>query len=546
VVWLGTTGMGLLRFNPERKELILYQRDADAPITLTNNFILAIHPDPSDSTILWLGTDGGGLNRFDTDIGSVTHHFTTAEGLPNNVIYGILSDHRGRLWMSSNNGLFVFDPAAMKLLDRYDVNDGLQSNEFNRYQFWKDEQGRLYFGGINGWNSFDPDEIQPRQYVPPIVLTDLRIFNVSLVYPHIRPPLQTSLQRTNRVVLESNQNMLTIEFASLDYAAPRKVRYKYLLEGLDEHWVEVSSTDGEGQNRTEAKRTATYTNLEPGEYLFRVKGTNSDGVWNETERTLSIVIVPPFWKTTWFRASAVLFVFVLVAASVRYFELRKIRERTRQLEQEAAIERERLRISKDMHDDLGSRLTHIELLSNLTARNMKDRQSVERNLQDISAAADELVTAFDEIVWAVNPHYDTVEGLMDYLAQFVSSYLDRSGIESHVDLPAAPAQVAISAESRHNIFMMVKEALNNSVKYAQAKDVWLQFDCTGSQLTVTVKDNGVGFDVTAVKKFSEGLANMKKRMEDIGGTCTVESAPGKGTTVTAVVPLTSSKNHPNG
>lgn len=548
-LWLGTSGMGLLRFNSEKRELTIYRRDEGAALTLTNNFILTIHPDPNDASIFWLGTDGGGLNRFDAKTGSVTHFFTSAEDLPNNIIYGILADKRGRLWMSSNNGLFVFDPVTMKVINHYDVNDGLQSNEFNRYQFWKDETGKLYFGGINGWNSFYPEEIETRTYRPPIVLTDLRIFNVSAVYPRIAPPLTASLAKTDRIVLQPNQNMITIEFASLDYAAPKKIRYRYFLEGFDNHWIDASPSSGEffaTKNPMETPRTATYTNLDPGEYIFHVKGTNSDGLWNDTERTLTIVIVPPFWKTTWFRVLSLAAVFLLLAGGIRAIEMRKIKERTRRLEQETAIERERLRISKDMHDDIGSRLTQIELLSNLTRRNMNDTGKIEKSLEEISAAADDIVTSFDEIVWAVNPRYDTVVDVMDYLSQYISSYLGRAAIESHVDLSPPPSTVYVSAETRHNIFMVLKESLNNIVKYAGATDVWVRFLCTESQLTMTVRDNGSGFDINAEKRFSEGLTNMRKRMEDVGGTCVVESAPGKGTTVTAVVPLKSSKNQQNG
>lgn len=548
-LWLGTSGMGLVRFNPNEKAITIYQRNENAPITLTNNFILTIHPDPSDPSILWLGTDGGGLNRFDTKTETVTHYFTTTEGLPNNVIYGILSDKRGRLWMSSNAGLFLFDPVAMKVLNHYDVNDGLQSNEFNRYQFWKDKTGKLYFGGINGWNSFYPEEITPRTYQPPIVLTDLRIFNVSVVYPRIAMPLTTSLTKTDRIVLQPDQNMITIEFASLDYAAPKKIQYKYFLEGFDDHWIDASPSSGEffaAKSPVEIARTATYTNLDPGEYIFRVKGTNSDGVWNDSERTLTIVVLPPFWKTTWFRVISLVAVFLVIGGTVRAIEMRKIKERTRRLEQETAIERERLRISKDMHDDIGSRLTQIELLSNLTRRNMDDAGKVEKSLEEISTTADDIVTSFDEIVWAVNPRYDTVADVMDYLSQYVSSYLGRTGIESHVSLSAPPSTVYVSAETRHNIFMVLKESLNNIVKYASATEVWVQFLGSENQLTMTVRDNGVGFDVSVEKKFSEGLTNMRKRMEDVGGTCVVESTPGSGTTVTAVVPLRTSKNHPNG
>lgn len=534
VLWVGTPILGLIRFDPANGSENSYTFRSDDTTSLSSNFILSIEPDPFEpSRYLWIGTDGGGMNKFDKKTGRA-ERFTVESGLPNNVVYGILADHSGKLWMSTNRGLCRFDPLT-RSLRVFDVQDGLQSNEFNRREFFRLRDGKMYFGGIGGVNAFYPDQVKDNAHIPPIVITGFKIFNLSVTPGDHTGILSRPITATDTIMVDYRENILSFEFAALDYSIPLKNRYAYMLEGFDPDWI-MGGT----------KRTATFTNLDPGKYVLHVKGSNNDGVWNEKGTSLVLIIKPPFWMTAWFRISVGLVLFLAVAGAFRYFELRKINERTRRMEQETAIERERLRISKDMHDDIGSRLTQISLLSNITARNPQDSANVEKNLEDISSTANEIVTALDEIVWAVNPKYDTVEDVMDYLAQFGATYLERANIECHVDLPAVETGIQVAAETRHNVFMVAKESLNNIVKYAGAKETWMRFDLSSNQLSLTIEDNGRGFDVDEVKKFSEGLNNMKRRMEEVGGTCEVTSQRGIGTIVRAMIPVKVTKNHPFG
>lgn len=526
ILWVGTPDAGLIRFDPSDGSKLYYTFKARDTTSLSSNFILSIEPDPLEpSRYLWIGTDGGGMNKFDKKAGQA-EHFDDRNGLPNNVVYGILADRAGYLWLSTNRGLCRFDPRT-RIVRVFDVRDGLQSNEFNRREFFRTRDGKMYFGGIGGVDAFYPEQVKDNPHIPPIVITDFKILNRSVTPGRPKGILIRPITMTDTIAVDYRDNVLSFEFASLDYSEPEKNEYEYMLEGFDSRWIMAGSTD----------RSVTYTNLDPGKYILRVKGSNNDGVWNETGRSLVLIVNPPFWMTVWFRVSAGLILFLVVAGTARYVELRKIRERTRRLEQETAIERERLRISKDMHDDIGSRLTEISLLSNLASRTPQNPAGVKKNLDDISSTANEIVTALDEIVWAVNPKYDTVEDVMDYLAQFGATYLERANIECHVDLPAVETGIPVPTETRHNIFMVMKESLNNIVKYADTKEAWIQFELLPHQLSMTVRDSGKGFDTDEVKKFSEGLNNMKRRMEEVGGTCEITSQHGVGTIVRAVIPL---------
>lgn len=289
-LWIGTAG-GLNKFDRTNNRFIRYQHDPANPHSLCNNRVFSIFAD-SDS-VLWVGTWGGGLDKFDKTTETFTH-FTEKDGLPNGVIYGILGDAVGNLWLSTNNGLSKLDPRT-KTFRNYDVDDGLQSNEFNQGASFKSPAPRdeMFFGGINGFNRFHPERINDNPRPPPIVLTAFMKFD-KLV------KLDTSITEITRLKLSYQDNFFSFAFAALDYTNPAKNQYAYKLEGFDEEWIYCGT-----------RRYASYTNLDGGKYIFRVKGANSDGIWNEDGIAMQIIVAPPFWKTWWFislSALAVLFV----------------------------------------------------------------------------------------------------------------------------------------------------------------------------------------------------------------------------------------------
>lgn len=280
MLWIGTEGGGLNRMNPATGKFTHFRAQPNSPTKLNNDYIFTIYDDQHGQ--LWLGTWGGGLNKFQKSTGEFTH-YTESDGLPNDAIYGILEDERGNLWLSTNNGLSRFDPVA-ETFQNYTVEDGLQSNEFNGGAYFKSRRGEMFFGGIRGFNAFFPAEIQNNQFVPPVIITRFSKLNREMMFD--RP-----FSEIEQLKLSYRDYVFSFEFAALDFTAPEKNQYAYKMEGLDTDWLRTDSK----------KRFATYTTLSPGEYTFRVKGSNSDGVWNETGSALKIRITPPVWQTWWFR-----------------------------------------------------------------------------------------------------------------------------------------------------------------------------------------------------------------------------------------------------
>ena len=275
VLWIGTNGGGLNRFDRDTETFIHYQGDPNKPNSLSHNSVFSIYEDKAG--ILWIGTFGGGLNKFDRDTETFIH-FTEKDGLQNDVIYGILPDTGGNLWLSTNKGLSKFNPQT-ETFRNYDVNDGLQSNEFNVGAYCKSKSGEMFFGGINGFNRFHPDSVKDNPHIPPIILTAFKKFNKIVKF-------DKAIFEIDEIELSYKDNFFSFEFAALDYTNPEKNQYAYKLEGFNEDWIFCGNT-----------RNATYTNLDPGAYIFRVKGSNNDGIWNEAGVSVKIIITPPFWKT---------------------------------------------------------------------------------------------------------------------------------------------------------------------------------------------------------------------------------------------------------
>lgn len=283
VIWIGSWSGGLNRYNRDRDDFSHFVHDESDPGSLSHNRVWAIHEDRRGR--LWIGTWGGGLNLFDRKRGTFRRYYQ-ADGLASNVIYGILEDEDGSLWMSTNMGLSRFDPQSERF-ENYDMDDGLQSNEFNTRAFFKDPWGTLYFGGINGYNAFSPGRIATNPHVPQLLITSFQIAGREMRYG--RP-----LHDMKEIALAHDQNFLSFSFAALDFNCPKNNRYRYILEGLEKKWNAVDYR----------QRFVAYRDLDPGRYVFRVFGSNNDGLWNERGLAVRLSIAPPFWGTWWFRGLA--------------------------------------------------------------------------------------------------------------------------------------------------------------------------------------------------------------------------------------------------
>jgi ligand-binding sensor domain-containing protein len=312
ILWVGTY-KGLNKFDRNRGKFEHYINNPNDSTSLSHDRVLALHQ--GKNGIIWITTYGGGLNKFDPKTERFTA-FTEKNGLPNNAVYGILEDDNGNIWLSTNKGLSKFNPGK-ETFKNFDVNDGLQSDEFNGGAYAKDRKGEMFFGGINGYNSFFPNNITENNYIPPVVLTSFKIFD-------LKANLDSSISIIKNISLFHKDNFFAFEFAALDYTNPEKNEYSYKLEGFDQNWIRCGN-----------RRYANYTNLDGGDYIFKVKGSNSDGIWNEVDTSVKIHINPPYWATWWFRILLVLMI-LLISYGVYHYRFKKIEIQKKYLEDQIA------------------------------------------------------------------------------------------------------------------------------------------------------------------------------------------------------------------
>lgn len=514
-IWVGTWGAGVSRYDRQTDWFARFQNDPEDPGSLNNNTVLALYQDKEGA--IWLGTYGGGLNRYDNGTRTFAH-YTERDGLPNNVVYGILPDDRGNLWLSTNKGLSKFNPET-RTFKNYDVNDGLQGNEFNQGSYYRSRSGRLFFGGINGFNTFFPDSIKDNPNIPPVVLTSLKVFDAPIQLPR-------SITATTSLALSYDQNFFSIEFVALNFTSPEKNKYAYKLEGLDANWVNADT-----------RRFASYTNIDPGRYVLRVKGSNNDGVWNEYGVSVTITIAPPYWKTWWFRGAFVLTLVSLLLMMYRY-RVNKLLE----------IERIRASIATDLHDDIGSTLTEIALFSDVGIRQIRsltpgkpitghEVDRVTSLLEEIGHTSRALIDAMNDIVWAIDPKNDSFEYLLLRMKTHASRMMEAKGINYDIEIPPELSELELPLGFRRRFFLIFKEAINNIIKHAHPTKVSLTVKKDSGSLVMTIMDNGTGFD-SSVASLGNGLRNMRARAIALGGDLSISSTSTNGTTITlrAVIP----------
>lgn len=304
-LWITTFNGGLNKFDREPEKFTRYTHDPNNPNSLSYDRVLSVNEYPAGT--LWIGTYGGGLNKFDIATETFTH-YTENDGLPSNSVVGILADDNGNLWLSTGNGLSKFNPEA-ETFRNYDVGDGLQGNEFDGVKAYaKTKDGAMLFGGLNGFNLFYPDQVKDNPHIPPIVITDFRIFDKTV-------KLNPAISVAKEIKLSYKDDFFSFKFAALDYTNPEKNQYAYKLEGFDHDWI-YSGT----------RRYASYTNLDPGTYTFRVKGSNNDGVWNEEGTSVTITIIPPPWKTGWAYTLYGIAIFGAIYGYVQWKTFAQVRE----------------------------------------------------------------------------------------------------------------------------------------------------------------------------------------------------------------------------
>ena len=533
-LWFGMLGGGLGRL----KAGVLRQfRKADG---LSSDFVLALYPE-ADGT-LWIGTSDNGLCQFrESKFASIT----AAQGLQANIISQIIDDGAGNLWMGSHHGILRASKSDLNRCAQGQVKsvrclsfgkaEGLASQKCSggfQPGICKAADGRLWFPTGRGLAVIDPQNITTNTVPPPVVIEELIVESRP-----VRLPAPAAGDRgAAALAIPAGKQSLEIRYTGLSFAAPEKVRFKYKLEGLEDEWVDAGP-----------RRSAEYGYLRPGTYRFRVLACNNDDVWSEKEALLAFRVLPRFWQTWWFEGGAGFGITAAISLGVIALTRRRDRGKLERVARQHALERERARIARDIHDDLGASLTRISLLSQSARAELNGQHPAAGDVDQIYTTARELTRAMDEIVWAVNPKHDTLDSLVAYLGRFAQTFLNTAGIRCRLDVPMNPPAWALTAEVRHNVFLAFKEALNNVVKHARASEVRVSLELKPGSFMLVVADNGCGFDWGPRKgqtvaagedsrpEARNGLVNMQRRLEEVGGCCRWDTAPGEGTRVKLVI-----------
>jgi signal transduction histidine kinase/ligand-binding sensor domain-containing protein len=524
-LWVGTESQGLDFFKAGK--FISYKSKNNE---LPGNGISSLYMDKDD--VLWIGTSGHGLARFHK--GKWTS-YSTKDGLPSDYIGYIIEDAEGELWLGSNAGLIRIKKQSLNDFANgttnsiscrtYVESDGLPTRECSsgsQPAACRARGGRLWLPTINGLVSVHPEELK-RNLQPPVVMIESVL-------------IENQQQKTNRlssawrqsIIVPPGREQLEIHYTGLNFSAPKEVRFRYRLEGRETRWTEAADT-----------RVAYYSDVPPGHYYFHVKACNEDGVWNEAGSVLEIEVQPFFWQTRWFFFVVIACLLGLIVASVRYVSTQKLQRQLQWLKQQEALERERSRIARDLHDQLGANLTQVTLLSEMAEADKDSPAEIESHTQQISQTARETTRSLDEIVWAVNPSNDTLEGLINYACKYAQDYLATAQLRYRVDVPNDLPAIGIPPEVRHNVFLAFKEAVNNVVKHAQASEVWIRLRLQPDNFTLEIEDNGRGIGGldTGAAQMRNGLRNMRRRMEDIHGEFSISSGTNGGTIVRLTIPF---------
>ncbi len=497
MIWFGLRTYGLARLDPATDAVAHFPSGA-ADSVLSDDPALALLA--ASDGCLWAATAGGGLQRLDPRRGMVTR-YNESRGFPENMVYGILEDAHRDLWLSTGKGIVRFTPSTHKAR-LFGMADGIQSTEFTAGTCCVTPDGWMGFGGINGFNWFHPDSIAFNTVPPPVALTGFRVFDTERHVAPIPPP-------SAPLILRRDENFFSVEFAALDYTSPGENQYSYKLEGFDRDWVHAGRS-----------HRATYTNVGPGEYIFRVQAANNDGVWNMEGASLAIVILPAVWETWWFRALVVIAAGVIGVVLYRY-----------RINRLLAVHRTRERIARDLHDDVSAILSGIVYFSSAVETDggnaLSDRSS--HFLTQIRRSSTEVLELLHDIIWSIHPDGDSLESILTKCRRFAADLCESRGIAHDILVTDSVPARNVDPEKRRDLWLMYKEMITNAVRHSACTTLQVRITVgPEGELALTVADNGTGFDSTQPGRES-GLRNIRARATALKGDLHVVSVPGQGT-----------------
>jgi ligand-binding sensor domain-containing protein/signal transduction histidine kinase len=525
-IWMGTYTQGLQRLDLRTGEIVAYKYDPKVSGSLSNNQVNALCVDHAGT--LWAGTQNG-LNRFDRNTGE----FTTLgerDGLPNNAVEGILEDSAGNLWLSTGSGLSKFDPRA-RTFKNYFSEDGLAGDEFNDFSvYYKSASGEMFFGGVNEVTAFYPEKVVDSAFVPPVVLTDFRLFNDPVPVGG-RSPLKKSIAYTDSLTLSHAQNIFTLEFSALSFASPTRSRYRYRLEGLETHWNEAAATH----------RVVTYTTLPAAEYHFHVQSKDNRGGWSEPGLTVRIRVLPAWWNTWQFRTVWITSL-ILLTWLVYQFRVRQHQQEFN-MRLEGRVD-ERLRVARDLHDTLLQSFQGLIPVFQ-TARNLLPGQSdraaevLDEGLHDAAEAIVEGRNAIQNL--RAKPSLDPDLGsLLNAAGKELAQSPEAEGSAPAFRVVVEGSRLPLAPLLQDEIYRIGREMLRNAFRHAHAARIEAEIRYERDMFRLRIRDDGKGMDSTVLKEGARhghwGLPGMHERAKAMGGRLKIWSEPGAGTEAELTVP----------
>ena len=513
-LWVGTQGQGLFRFHDAEWEPV-----KNSSLTVPA-VIWSLYRDRQGD--LWIGTGGSGLARFHDGRFDL---FNRTNGLTTETIYSILEDDDNQLWLGTHEGIVRIsklecDQVAHglaarltpKIFTRVDGLPTLQCASGFQPNACRTRDGRIWFATDKGVVIVDPKNEPAPNRAP------------NMVIENISQPTGFQPAATEMKIGPLPRNV-KIRFTALSFAAPERVKFRYRMEGEDKDWIDLGT-----------ERNVTFDTLSPGEHEFHVTACNGDGLWGARGATLKFTVVPIWWQTWWFKGAAAAVVVIVAAGAWWQIASRRLRRRLEEVKRQGAMERERARIARDIHDELGSSLTRIIMLSQPPD---EDENVSNEELSRINDTARRLTRSMDEVVWAVNPAQDTLAGLIGYITLFGQEFIESADMLCRLRLPEMIPPVHLSAEVRHNLFLAAKEAINNAVRHSRAKEVTIGLSVKPDHFTIQISDDGVGFDSqkTTTSSGGNGLHNMRERLTAVGGIFEIDRLQPNGTSVKFIMPL---------
>ena len=509
-IWICSSVNGVFMFEPSSGTVKNFRADDGSPHPLGSNQVNRLAEDKNGT--MWFSTNGGGLNALAKG-SSNFKCYTVHDGLPGNSIGALLPDKNGNLWAGTDNGIcrITFHGDTLFQCRIFDLIDGLPTTEFYESNTCLNDKGRMIFCCKKGIVSFHPDSLRNNQYKPPVVISDF-LLNGKIVLPgDSLGLLHTCISMTDQVDLKYDQNSFSFAFTAISFINALKNKYAYKLDGFDKDWIFKPATD----------RTAAYTNLDPGSYVFHVKASNNDGVWNDVGTSIRIVIASPYYRTWWFYSLCGILAF-MICYLIYYVRLQQV----------LRMQEIRNKISRDLHDHIGSSLSSISISSEV-AKKMAENNSPEAAtiLKDIGESSRQAIDNMSDIVWAINPANDRFSKIIERLRVFASQLFDIKNITLHFDVNESINEMKLPMQYRKNIYLILKEAVCNVAKYSEAQNCYVVIGKNNSIVNISVRDDGKGFSETAATLGGNGLVNMKQRVNELKGDLKISSEVKKGTTL---------------